>query len=105
LIDACVKNGYIGKAEEIFEKILGNDEEAIGIKPNTVIYTTMIKAYSRTHKLNKALEIYDIMIKKNDLEECQDSIPNIITYNSIIDCCVRCGDMTKATEIFEYMQN
>lgn len=60
----------------------------------------MIKAYSRTFQLDKALEIYNIMIGKFDGEKCQDCVPNIITYNSIIDCCVRCGEMVKATEIF-----
>jgi len=106
LIDACVKNGYIHKAEEIFDKILKNDQlnaqdgSSIGINPNTVIYTTMIKAYSRTFQLDKALEIYDIMIGKFDREKCRDCVPNIITFNSIIDCCVRCGEMMKATQIF-----
>ena len=33
----------------------------MGIKPNTIIYTTMIKAYSRTFKLQRAIEIYDKM--------------------------------------------
>jgi len=79
---------------------LGTKDGSIGITPNTVIYTTMIKAYSRTFQLDKALEIYNIMIGKFDGEKCQDCVPNIITYNSIIDCCVRCGEMMKATEIF-----
>lgn len=70
----------------------------MGIKPNTVIYTTMIKAYSRTYKLDEALEIYEKMRHGSD-----EMKPNIITYNSIIDCCVRCGDMLKATEIFDHM--
>lgn len=109
LIDACVKNGYIHKAEEIFDKILREDslstsEMTIGIKPNTVIYTTMIKAYSRTYQINKALEIYNIMVEKSCNDASSDCVPNIITFNSIIDCCVRCGEMHKATEIFDYMQ-
>lgn len=70
----------------------------MGIKPNTIIYTTMIKAYSRTFKLLQAIEIYEKMRLGSD-----DVKPNVITYNSIIDCCVRCGDMVKATEIFDHM--
>jgi pentatricopeptide repeat protein len=58
LIDACVKNGQIEKAEGIFHEILSEG----AILPNTVIYTTMIKAYSRIFNLQKALEIYYIMI-------------------------------------------
>jgi pentatricopeptide repeat protein len=63
----------------------------------------MIKAYSRTFNLERASQIYEIMIQppKEGQPSCE---PNIITFNSIIDCCVRCGDMVKATQIFEYMK-
>lgn len=98
LIDACVKNGNIEKAERTFQKILEGGPTWMGIKPNTIIYTTMIKAYSRTFKLPKAIEIYEKMRLGSDTMK-----PNVITYNSIIDCCVRCGDMRQATEIFEHM--
>jgi pentatricopeptide repeat protein len=46
-----------------------------GIEMNTILYTTMIKAYSKTKNLNKVLEILDTMIKS------KNSKPNIITYN------------------------
>ena len=65
----------------------------------------MIKAYSRTYQLNRALEIYNIMVEKSAKEAKSECVPNIITFNSIIDCCVRCGEMVKATEIFDYMQS
>lgn len=65
----------------------------------------MIKAYSRTYQLSRALEIYNIMVEKSCKESSIDCVPNIITFNSIIDCCVRCGEMVKATEIFDYMQS
>jgi pentatricopeptide repeat protein len=83
LIDACVNNGFIERAEETFNKI--QDGGWMGISGNTIIYTTMIKAYSQTYQLEKAMKIYDIMI--NGSVNMQ---PNIITYNSLIDCCVRC---------------
>ena len=65
LIDACVRNGHIQKAEEIFSEILtqNQNDQNVGIKPNTIIYTTMIKAYSRTFNLARATQIYDIMIQ------------------------------------------
>lgn len=44
LIDACVNNGYIDRAEETFNKIQNGGW--MGIQGNTIIYTTMIKAYS-----------------------------------------------------------
>ena len=98
LIDACVRNSQIHKAESIFHEIVTQGS----IAPNTVIYTTMIKAYSRTFNIQKALEIYYIMISPEGQEKIE---PNIITFNSIIDCCVRCGEIDQATQIFEYMRN
>lgn len=44
LIDACVKNGFIDRAEETFNRI--KEGGWMGIKGNTIIFTTMIKAYS-----------------------------------------------------------
>ena len=96
LVDAYVNNGYIGMAEETFNKI--QEGGWMGIKGNTIIYTTMIKAYSQTHQLDKAMKIYNIMISGQD-----SMLPNIITYNSLIDCCVRCDDMETATQIFHQM--
>jgi len=50
LIDACIRTGHIDRAEETFNEI---KEEGgwMGIQANTIIYTTMIKAYSKTFKL------------------------------------------------------
>lgn len=62
----------------------------------------MIKAYSRTFNLPKALDIYYIMISPEGQEKIE---PNIITFNSIIDCCVRCNEIDQATQIFEYMRS
>ena len=64
---------------------------------NTILYTTMIKAYSKTKNLNKVLEILDTMIKS------KNSKPNIITYNCIIDCCVKCNKFDLAYNYFNYL--
>jgi pentatricopeptide repeat protein len=29
---------------------------------NTILYTTMIKAYSKSHQLDKAIELYNLMM-------------------------------------------
>lgn len=80
-----------------------DDEEAdiwASIQPNTIIFTTMIKAYSKTQNLKAALRIFELMLtleqERGDSESAKATAdnqsigPNIITYNSIIDCCVRC---------------
>lgn len=57
---------------------------------NTIIYTTLIKGFAKSYKLQKALEIFDTMKLDSKIK------PNNVTYNSLIDCCVRCGDTKKA---------
>lgn len=68
------------------------------IQCNTIIYTTLIKGFAKTFKLDSALEVYDIMRKDDKLK------PNNVTFNSLLDCCVRCNDINKASEIFSSMR-
>ena len=90
LIDACVKNGKIDRAIEIFETMKKD-----GVQLNTIIYTTMIKAYAKSFKLEKALEIYYTM--KDD----ERNSPNNVTFNSLMDCCIRCNNFITIHCFFE----
>ena len=67
---------------------------------NTIIYTTLIKGFSKAYKLVKALEIFDVMkmshnIKSPHNETDEKVKPNNVTYNSLIDCCIRCNNLLK----------
>ena len=53
LLDACVKSGSLDMAEKVFDCMIGD-----GVALNTVIYTTMIKGYSKASKLAEANNIY-----------------------------------------------
>ena len=64
---------------------------------NTILYTTLIKAYSKTRNLNKVIEILNLMIKSNNAK------PNIITYNIVIDCCIKCGNYDLAYKYYYYL--
>lgn len=66
---------------------------------NTVIYTTMIKGYSKEWKLDKAYQVYLQMLNESELDPTV--APNTITYNVLLDCCVRCFDMPLASSIFK----
>ena len=46
LLQACVRNSQIERAESVFE---GMKQE--GVPMNAVIYTTMIKAYQKSYQL------------------------------------------------------
>ena len=56
LIDACIRNRNIEKAEEVFRS-MEEDKTII----NTIIYTTMIKGYSNTRRIEDALALYKKM--------------------------------------------
>ncbi len=54
LLDACVKNNDLKRAHEVFD-CMRRDRVPL----NTVIYTTMIKAYSKEWQLDSALLLYN----------------------------------------------
>jgi len=68
---------------------------------NTIIYTTMIKAYSKAFRLNKAMKVYETMLEESKANP--NVAPNSVTYNSLLDCCVRCFDMPLANSLFVTM--
>lgn len=88
LVDACIKCGNLNKALTIIE-------EQKKIQMNTIIYTTLLKGFTKERNLNKALETFSIMKSSNEMK------PNIITYNSLLDCAVLCNEFTKMEEIFK----
>ena len=94
LLQACVKNDEIRRACDVFEQMKYD-----GVPMNTVIYTTMIKAYQKSYQLERALEIYETMLE--EMQHNKDVAPNIVTINSLLDCCIRCFDVRQATQIFE----
>ena len=78
------------------------DFDVRGIRANTIIFTTMIKAYSKVYNFESALAIFHIMVGQLPAShitasDLQLQKPNIITFNSIIDCCVRCSQMDHAS--------
>jgi pentatricopeptide repeat protein len=88
LIDACIKCNHLNKALEIIEQ-----QKAIPM--NTIIYTTILKGFTKERNLSKALETFNIMKGSSEMK------PNIITYNSLLDCAVQCNEFYKMDEIFK----
>ena len=92
MINACIKNNDLNKAFELYESLKNESYEM-----NTILYTTLIKAYTKQKDINKVIEIF------NTMKNSQNSKPNIITYNSIIDCCIKCDKFNLAYEYFQEM--
>lgn len=60
-----------------------------GIKPDEVLYNSLLDGCSKNCQFNKAFQIYDEMI-------IDGVTPTTITFNTLIDCCVRSGNQEKA---------
>merc|ERR1712202_21860 len=69
------------------------------IPVNIIIFSTLIKGFTKTRELNKALEIYNYMTDVEGLPS------NSITFNSLIDCALICKNYQKADEIFQIMKS
>ena len=80
------------KAFELYESLKKESYEM-----NTILYTTLIKAYTKQKDINKVIEIF------NTMKQSKNSKPNIITYNSIIDCCIKCDKFNLAYDYFKEM--
>lgn len=92
MLDACIKSGNNKKAMEVYDQMKQDK-----IKLNTILYTTLIKGFTRDKNKVKALEIYQIMV------DSKSSKPNNITFNTLIGCAVRCDDISTAKNLFNDM--
>ena len=53
-----------------------------GIKPDEVLYNSLLDGCSKNGQINLAFSIYDLMVDEG-------ISPSTVTYNSLIDSCVR----------------
>lgn len=78
-IDACIRNEDSGQAEEIFESMT---EGPHAVRPNAVIYTSLIRGFANARKPWKSLALYRQM-RQEGIE------PTSVTYNSVLDVVAR----------------
>lgn len=67
-----------------------------GIKPSATTYTALISAYGKRGQVEKALDIFNDMIRRG----CER---NVITYSSLISACEKAGRWEMALELFSKM--
>jgi pentatricopeptide repeat protein len=91
LIDACVKCGDIQTATKIIE----NPENQV--MANTVIYTTLLKGFTKEKNFSRAVEIFELM-KLSPATE-----PNLISYNALLECAVQSEEYQAMDDIFSEM--
>lgn len=98
-LKACDKRGDLKQAMEIFED-LKLAQKLYGIRPNQVIFTTLISTSLRNHKVELASQIFEYM-KYASLE----TQPTAQTYNSLITASAIRSNTERALDLFEEMKN
>ena len=90
ILEATIKCDRLDLFDAAYQQMIIDN-----IPPNLVIATTLIKGFGRAKMFQKALRIYQEMLKSEDIR------PNLIAYNSMLDCCVQCNQFDKLKDIFE----
>merc|ERR1740123_145946 len=94
LTEALVINGCTDEAWELLHKQLECEERRGCI--NTVIYSTVLKGFASSKRMDKVFVVYKQMRASG--------IPcNTITYNTLLDACAKACAMSKASQLLEDM--
>merc|ERR1719313_3214554 len=78
-IDACIRNNDNDRAEQVFESMVATKH---GVRPNAVIYTSLIRGFAHSKQPRKALEFYRRM-QQEGIEATS------VTFNSVLDVVAR----------------
>ncbi|CAH2069827.1 unnamed protein product [Thlaspi arvense] len=123
LVDMYAKCGDINKAERVFRSklyselplynamisgfaVYGNVKEAIGlyrsledmgIKPDSITFTSLLSACNHAGDINQAFEIFTDMVSKHGLKPCLEH------YGLMVDLLASAGETDKALRLMEEM--
>ena len=99
ILDCCVECGDYEMMSKIYEEIKSNsmlNENAP--QPDLITYSTVIKGNSRMKNVEKVLEIYEFLKKREDLDLDE------VIYNSILDGLLKAGRYEEALSIYQDMK-
>jgi len=129
MIDACVKCGNLQMALDVFNELkrmkkhrntiiyttlikgfgASKDKEAAlslfaemqdeGVPCNTITYNSVIDACVRCHDLIKAVEVFDSMIHRAQMNPKEKIEPDLITYSTMIKGYCHVGDLDRALDL------
>lgn len=103
MLDIYVKYNENSKAEYLFNKYLS----FFSSNSYEYAYSIMIKGLSRTHNVEKALDIFNLLKQKKKQDNKTgieiNSFPSIISYGGILNACVKNRKMDKAENILQEM--
>merc|ERR1719384_437856 len=91
MLDALVVNGEVGRAVELLSQWKDR------VKPNIIMYSTIIKGFATTQQPRRALEAWREMHREG-------VTANAVVYNAVIDAQARCGCMEVVSALVGDMQ-
>ena len=93
IIDACVKNENIMKANELFEELYYKNS---AIRPDLITFSTIIKGFCRRKDNDRAYHYMKLM-------QHSGTKPDEPLLNLILDCCYNTNNCKLAMEVFDLM--
>ncbi|KAK3254127.1 hypothetical protein CYMTET_36650 [Cymbomonas tetramitiformis] len=93
LINACAERRDVQRAQNFLVEL-----EGAGLRPNALVYNSLLKACAKSGRLETALEVFQ------QLQHAPGVEPNEISYNTLIDTCAERKDPSMALQVFEKMQ-
>jgi pentatricopeptide repeat protein len=91
VIDCCIKNNELERAEEMFREMTTSN-----LKPDIITFSTIIKGCLKLSELSTAIN-YLYSMKNCEIK------PDEVLLNSFLDGCDKLQNYNKAIEIYQYI--
>jgi len=95
LIDACSRSKDMARIPALLEAM-----SQANIAPNTITFSTIIKAYCAGPE-NRLSQAFDVL---EQMKHSPDVSPDEVTYNTMLDGCARFGQFDRGMSVLEEMQ-
>lgn len=94
LLNSCIMDNDMANMNEVVDLLVCRNRPV-----DTVMYSLFIKGLVRSHRLPKAMELYNEMKRRS----CSGSKPDVVTYSVLIKACVDVHDLEQALTLVEDM--
>ncbi|KAH7365366.1 hypothetical protein KP509_18G023200 [Ceratopteris richardii] len=88
-------SGHVRKGQSLDALNIFNQMQQMGVSPDAVTYSSILKACASLKALKKGTEIHDEVIKEGLLRT------NLIVANALVDMYVKCGALNTAEAVLE----
>ncbi|XP_019228884.1 PREDICTED: pentatricopeptide repeat-containing protein At3g53700, chloroplastic-like [Nicotiana attenuata] len=83
---------------QVFEKMGGSESDGILVKPDLVLYNTLIDGLCKVGRQEEGFKLMGNMRLESGYE------PNTVTYNCLIDGFCKAGEIERSYELFDQMK-